>query len=192
MLKRILVISVMLGLLLVVSCTPSTPPQITQAPEEIPLITVSPTTPITPTVAKTVPLNQEPAGDIEVRLMNQTWVSPAEVKIGNFYPGARAEWNIRIHNGNDAKTKFFVSYMVSNTTREGYALAPPEAKDWIIIEDSTPVLAPKETREILVVLSIPKDTVVLDKQWEFWTVAGEVSTWAVQTQMATRWCVSMR
>lgn len=29
----------------------------------------------------------------------EMWISPGKVEIGNFYPGARAEWEITIHNG---------------------------------------------------------------------------------------------
>lgn len=217
---------------------------------------------------KTAAINTEPESEYEIRLINQTWVSPAEVKIGNLYPGATAEWNLRIHNGNDASieeemysmitdpeetvvdlniksplanedinkvviisdnkkdnlviisynsndrslkisgfqpqakriltvkykswTGFFVEYLVSDEKRPGYALAPIEAKDWVIIEDSTPVLAPKETKEVLISISIPNDAVVKDNKWEFWTVAGERSGGTVQIQMATRWLVEMR
>jgi len=271
MLKNITVILVVSMLLLgIVGCTSKI---------EVPIYTPTDTTPTDTTITlppvnpsdgdvKTVPFNTQSDSDTEVRLMNQVWVSPAEVKIGNFYSGARAEWNIRLHNGNDASpqiemqsvvsgidetsgeikikkplangditgviitsdnrndelvvksydpktkslfiegllpdalrvitvnytawTEFFVSYMVSDTIREGCSIAPIKAKDWVIIEDSSPVLAPKETREIMIVLDIPQDAVVPDKTWEFWTVAGEVSTEAVQTQLATRWLVNMR
>ena len=222
----------------------------------------------TTTDFKLASVNTQIDEDMEIKLMNQTWVSPAEVKIGNFYPGARAEWMLRLHNGNgaspqtemksvmtgldettvelqlkkpladasisaaaitsdnrkdilvitaynpvtqslavagfapDAKrvvtityqawTAFFVDYMVSDTARPGAALAPKAAADWVIIEDSTPVLAPKETREIMIALDIPAAATVPYKVWEFWTVAGETSNAAIQTQMATRWLVNMR
>jgi len=206
--------------------------------------------------------------EIEARLMNDTWVSPAEVNISKFYAGARAEWTIKIHNGNDLLTRtekysvttepletkvpikikkplangdfsgvivtsdsskdnlkavayniatkeitftgfaaniqriitvqydawsqFFVKYMASNEAREGYALAPKEAESWVIIENPTPILAPKETKEITVALDIPKGAVIPDKQWEFWTVAGELGTGTVQLEYATRWTVIMK
>lgn len=234
------------------------------------------TTTITKSVPKssTIPITTTsiPAitstSDIEARLINETWVSPAEVKIGNFYAGARAEWTIKIHNGGDISTRtekysvttepmetkapikikaplangdvtnvtvtsdsakdnlkavsynietkeitfsgfaanmqriitihytawseFFVRYMVSDEKRDGYAFAPQAAQDWVIIEDSTPILAPKETKEITIALDIPKGAVVPDKQWEFWTVAGELGTGTVQKEYATRWTVVMR
>jgi len=200
MLKKTLVTLAVMGLLLAVGCTQvpvaaqREEPVVPKTAASLDLIaTATPATPM-PTEAEPgkASFNTEPESDIEIRLINQTWASPAEVKIGNFYPGARAEWEIKIHNGNDIWTEFFVSYMVSDEKREGYALAPVEAKDWVIIEDSTPVLAPKETKKILVVLYIPEGVAVPDKKWEFWTVAGEVSARAVQIQMATRWLVSCR
>jgi len=35
--------------------------------------------------------------------IEKTWISPGKVTIGNFYPGARAEWPLLIHNGNDGQ-----------------------------------------------------------------------------------------
>ena len=35
--------------------------------------------------------------------IDRTWISPGKVNVGNFYPGARAEWYIQIHNGSDGK-----------------------------------------------------------------------------------------
>jgi hypothetical protein len=223
-------------------------------------------TPSLPEATKTV----EPSAiaDVETKLMNNTWISPAKVEIGNYYPGARAEWTIRVHNSNEettqiekkmvgifenetlvdiylkypladnditkvtvtsdnnkdslvvngylslnkvltisgfepsesriisivykAWTEFKISYRIPDNTMNGYAKAPPNAQDWVIIADSTTVFRPKETKEILVVLQIPEGTVVLDKQWEFWTSVSEGGQGTVQTEMCTRWLVKMR
>ena len=206
--------------------------------------------------------------EAEARLINDNWVSPAEVKIANYYPGAKAEWAIRIHNGNDAEirkeayrvgteanetvvpikvkfpiaaadytkvtvtsdntgetliptayneettevtisgflpevtrvitltytawTEYLVDYETPNRTREGYSGPQVEAEDWIIIADTTPVLAPKETREILVTLAIPKGATVEADKWEFWTSVTAQGQGNIQTEMATRWLVTMR
>lgn len=59
-----------------------------------------------PPIAQTAPVAiAESPSEIETRLMNNTWISPAQVDVGNFYPSARAEWNIRIHNGNEETTQ---------------------------------------------------------------------------------------
>lgn len=202
----------------------------------------------------------------ENKLMDNTWMSPAEVDIGNFYPGARAEWEMRIHNGNKFTTEkysvttdpgettvpiklkqrlqdgnianvtilasdnsrdkleaigykdgalivqgfspndariivityrfmaqFMVKFSVPSNTKEGFVSATSEAQDWVIIVDATPVLAPKETRNIMVALEIPKDAKVPFSRWEFWIIAYDTSqSGQVTTQLASRWCVTMR
>ena len=109
--------------------------------------------------------------DIEQTLADRTWISPAMVQIGNYYPGARAEWAIRVHNGKDTPTEFLVSYGEPSYTKEGYKRAPTEVQDWIVIVDATPVLAPKETKEILVVLAMPKD--ISDASTLVWEITSD-------------------
>jgi len=233
-------------------------------------VSASPIIPVpTPTKTETTK-TIEPSAivDVETKMMNDTWISPAKIEIGNYYPGARAEWYIRVHNSNDettqiekksvgtfenetvvdislkfpladnditkvtvasdnnkdslavasytpfdkvlkisgfapsesriisivykAWTEFKISYRIPDSTIKGYVKAPSQAQDWVIITDSTPVFRPKETKEILVVLQIPEDTNVVDKQWEFWTSVSEGGQGTVQTEMCTRWLVKMR
>lgn len=151
---------------------------------------VMPNTPMSPTTSSNPGSVSDP--DVEQRLIDKTWISPAMVQIGNYYPGARAEWSLRLHNGGDTMAEFLVSYRYPDYIKEGYNTAPPEARDWVIITDPTPVLAPKETREILVVLAVPKDVVVTSKQWEFWVSVVEQTGGMVRTEMCSRWLVSMR
>lgn len=80
-----------------------------------------------------------------------------------------------------------------------YEKPPKEAQDWVIIADSTPVLMPEETRDILVVLEMPKDAEVFASHWEFWisvidTTGENVKTGTniVRTELASRWLVIMR
>src|SRR4030043_687078 len=116
-------------------------------------------TPIETTPVQVIDVLSDSAKEIEARLVDTNWTSPAEVRIGNYYPGANAEWSIKIHNGGDIYSKFRVAYSAPSRTSEGYSMPPEEAQYWIIVADSTPMLAPKETKEILVTLAIPKDTV---------------------------------
>ncbi len=165
-------------------------------------IEVSPVTPTEPSGNVTTPVETLPASltnptsdpNVEARLVDQTWISPAMVQIGNYYPGARAEWSIRVHNGKDVPAGLLISYRVPDNVKEGYDTAPVEAKDWVIIADSTPVLAAKETKEILVVLAMPKDPILVPevKKWEFWVSVMETKQGQVQTEMCSRWLVVMR
>lgn len=75
---------------------------------------------------------------------------------------------------------------------EGFGFAPGEAKDWVIIADADPVLAPKETREILIVLDLPVDAVVPPK-WEFWIAVKDVTERKmVSTALCSRWLIYMQ
>jgi hypothetical protein len=125
-------------------------------------------------------------------LYDKTWISPAKVEVGNFYPGARAEYTISLHNGSDGLAEFSVSYRVSNNITEGYEPAPAAAQDWVIIADPAPVLAAKETREVLIAVEMPEYAQAPPK-WEFWIVAKDVTQIGmVQTELACRWLVTMK
>lgn len=93
--------------------------------------------------------------------VDRTWVSPGKVNISNFYPGARAEYPITIHNGNDIDTSFAVLYRYPDHVAEKYSKSSKQVQNWIIIADSTPILMPFETRDVLVALAMPEDA----QQW---------------------------
>jgi hypothetical protein len=125
-------------------------------------------------------------------LYNDVWISPGKVEVGNFYPGARAEWPLTIHNGNDQPAEFSITYRVTGSPAEGFVVAPEETQDWVIIADPTPVLKAKETREVLIALEMPKDAKAPAK-WEFRVVVKDTTqTGMVQTELACRWLVTMR
>ena len=125
-------------------------------------------------------------------LYDEVWISPGKVEVGNFYPGARAEYPLTIHNGNDQPTEFSITYRVASSTDEGFVVAPDEAQDWVIIADPTPVLAAKETREVLIALEMPEGATAPEK-WEFRVVVKDASqTGMVQTELACRWLVTMK
>lgn len=124
---------------------------------------------------------------------NITWISPGKVMIGNFFPGARAEWPLSIHNGNDWASTFAIAYREPGHTNEGYIKAPLRAQDWVIIADATPVLMPKETREVLVTLDMPEDAISPGPKWEFWiSVADTTQTGMIITELCSRWLIQMR
>ncbi len=125
-------------------------------------------------------------------LYDKIWISPGKVEVGNFFPGARAEYPLTIHNGNDEPTEFSVTFQVPGSTAEGYDTAPSAAEGWVIIEDPAPVLAAKETRDMLIAVVMPEDAEAPPK-WEFWIAVKDVTqTGMVQTELACRWLVTMR
>lgn len=198
---------------------------------------------------------------------DDAWIIPAQVNIANFFGGARAEYMLQVHNGNDetersqawmvgtepeettvpftldwplaagdstrvevesdnrsdklaplsydddtrelvvegfapdqsrtmtltypAWTEFAVYYRYPNRVAEGYNYPGDETEEWVIIADATPVLAPKETRDILIAVELPEGAVTPDR-WEFWIAVMEKGQGSVQTEMCSRWLVSMR
>lgn len=158
------------------------PTEVTERSDEVPLKKDEPNSPSTSLVLT----NNEPPAD-------RTWVSPGKVCIGNYYPGGRAEYPIIVHNGKDTAASFTVSYRYPDHVATGYDKPPIEAQDWIVIADPTPVLAPKETKDILVVLAMPKDTVIGSKKWEFWISTVDSTTKGmIVTELAIRWLIDMR
>ena len=125
-------------------------------------------------------------------LYDKIWISPGKIEVGNFYPGARAEYPLSIHNGKDEPAQFSVTYRIADNTAEGYVTAPGAAESWVIIADPAPVLAAKETRQVLIAVEMPKGAKSPPK-WEFWIAVNDVTqTGMVQTELACRWLVEMR
>ena len=167
--KKLLIISLVIGLLIVSGCIPAASSDGATAPD-----------------GGTTILPDEPPID-------RTWISPGKVQVGNFYPGARAEWTLLVHNGKDTLASFVITYRYPNHVAEGYNFPSAEVQDWVIIADPTPILAPKETREILIVLEMPKDAEAPGKFWEFWiSVKDQTQTGMITTELCSRWLVSMR
>jgi hypothetical protein len=148
--------------LLLVGCAQPSPPPVVQTPEPPP------------------------------ELYDKTWISPGKVEVGNFYPGARAEYPLTIHNGKDEPAEFSVTYRQPDNVGEGYAIAPSAAQSWVIIADPAPVVVAKETRDVLIAVVMPKGTKAPPK-WEFWIAVKDVTqTGMVQTELACRWLVEMK
>lgn len=125
--------------------------------------------------------------------IDQTWISPAKVEIANFYPGARAEWELQVHNGNSAPATFAVAYRYPDNVGEGYTKPTLDVQDWVVVTDTTPVIAAKSTESILVSVTMPKNAGSPGKQWEFWISVRDMSqTGMVRTELCSRWLVSMR
>jgi hypothetical protein len=185
--------------------TPSSPTTSPGVPTET--TSPTPTEPITPVPTKepeptsppaTSPTN--PPGSRENPLVgivnppiDESWFSPGKVQIGNYYPGGRASWPITIYNGKDKEALFTVSYREPDYTEEGFQKAPPEARDWIIVADSTPIIPPKEKKEVLITLMVPENITGLPDRWEFWiSIMDTTQSGLVVTELGSRWLVTMR
>lgn len=157
-----------------------------ETPQEVEGIAPTPTPGDVPTATPLTVTDQDytPPED-------QHWISPGTVAIGNFHPGARAEWNLTVHNGNTEPTEFTLSVQQPQKTKAGYEPASQEALDWVIISEPAPVLAGRETRDILIAVEMPEGCAG-PEHWEFWIVCKPDARGFVQVQYASRWLVDMR
>jgi len=204
---------------------------------------------------------------------DSTWISPGKVNIGNFFPGATAEFPLTIHNGNDQKLLetrqtfsvttfinetivdftlhrplyecdirhisltsdngsdklkatsctadgltitiegfvpddtrlldinykglflFAVAYRIPGHTAEGFVVAPDYVADWLTLAEDIAVFNPRETRDILVTITIPDDynAATIPDSFEFWvSVIDNSQTGMVRTELCTRVFVKMQ
>lgn len=191
---KILAMLLILAILLVGGCASDDPsPPSSAIPEEIPQIEpVVP--PYPPDTTKYTETDSAPSVVILPYKppVETTWISPGKVNIANFYGGARAEYPIEVHNGSSADSLFNIKYRIPSYTEEGYESPPAQAKDWIVIADATPVLAPQETRDILIVFEMPEGAEAPPK-WEFWVSVMEATQMGnVHTELCSRWLIDMR
>ena len=123
---------------------------------------------------------------------NVTWVSPGKVEVGNFFPGATAEWSIRVHNGNDVSTEFLIKYRYPDHVGDGYSFPTDNVRDWIVINTGSLTFGPHETRDIPVSLVMPEAEVAPGHKWEFWiSVIDNSQEGFVKTELCVRWLVTM-
>lgn len=197
--KKLIVALVILSLIACCGCIYSPSLEPTPAPAPIPEPTATNNTnEISETPSPEPTQESDPAPPIRMPSGGEgeppedmTWISPGVVEVSYFYPGATAEWPIRIHNGNNEVATFEVRYRAPDRLREGFEIAPEAAQSWVMITDPTPVFLPLETREIMIVVELPGDAIVPPK-WEFWIAAKDTSQAGfVQTELCSRWLISM-
>jgi len=142
-------------------------------------------TPIGPQPIPTESLSQPP--------MNVSWISPGHVDVGEFFAGATGEYPIRVHNGNNVPSVFVVTCRMPDNTVVDYAKASPESIHWVTITGAETPLEAFETRDMLVSLIMPYDAVAPASKWELWiSVLDTSQTGFVQTEMCTRWLITMK
>jgi hypothetical protein len=91
-----------------------------------------------------------------------------------------------------AWSRFLLVYKPPYNLREGYETPPNEAAEWVTISEPSPVLGPKETRDILVALEMPKGASIPQKKWELWISVMEDSADMIQTELIGQALVTMR
>ena len=134
-------------------------------------------------------------GDIPNAVINggSPAISPAVVTIGNFYPGARAEFPITIYNGNTETTVFSISFRIPDNTRGGYTTATMLQFDWVTVDQPVVTIAGGAMTTVLIMLQMPISGIAPAGQWEFWIAVKDMSqSGFVVTELASRWLINMR
>jgi len=117
--------------------------------------------------------------------------SPGKYTIDNFAPGRQADLPIIFHNGGDKACILAITYRNPDFVGDGYAVAPRETVNWLVISEPHLILKPKEKRETLLILNMPEDAEAPDN-WEFWVSIKDTSqTGMVQTEGCVRVFVNM-
>lgn len=192
--RKLLITTIVVFSLFLVGCTPGiVEPIPTPVPNEESNGIINGITPVTPPV-DAPPADRTWIGPGKVNIGNFIWICPNghwltsdirrdwvecsacgrvyEVGLSKwedkrFHPGARAEWPITIHNGNNFETSFLIKHRLPDYVGGEYARAPTDVmQDWVLIASDTPVLAPRETLEILIVLEMPAE--VEESEAVFW------------------------
>jgi hypothetical protein len=180
--KRLVLSLVLVSTLLLAGCgTTNGDSHPTPRPTQV---GVTPTITPQPTQPTTEYPNEPPS--------NVTWISPGKVEIGNFFPGATAEWSVRVHNGNDVDTEFLIKYRYPDHVGDGYSYPSSEVSNWVTISTNSLVFGPHETRDIPVALIMPSGAVSPGHKWEFWiSVVDNSQEGFVKTELCIRWLVTM-
>lgn len=187
--KLMLSIVLVVGLLLVGCAAPvaAPPPEMPQVAEPTP----EPEITLEPERVSVSVMEGVMEGVLEGAPEDATWIAPGKVFVGNLYPGAQAEYPITIHNGNDEPTTFAISARIPDHVDEGYVKFPASYCAWVTITASSPVLAPKETRDILVIVRMPETAYPSGEKLEVWiSVIDASQTGFVRTELCSRWLIT--
>lgn len=120
------------------------------------------------------------------------WLYPSSVDISNFHYGARAEYEIMVHNGSVDTVIFSLSVRPADTPSQGFEKAPFAFFDWVKVQPKEIRMAPKSTEKVLISLQMTSEYTVPSK-WEFWlAVIDNSQVGMLRTELCERWRVSMK
>jgi hypothetical protein len=137
--------------------------------------------------------NDRIQGDGNTPPNTSNWISPGKFYIEDYEPGSSVELLLQVHNGNPVAANFTVDYRHPDTTLDGYARAPSEARQWVWISHRKVTLDAYQTLDVTIRLGMPSSGNVTAGQWEYWIgVIDQSQTGIVQTESATRVLVTMK
>ena len=133
------------------------------------------------------------SGDSSALISNDiTWISPGIVEIERLLPGSEVEFSLTVHSGDIDSKWFTVSYSKPVILREEYLSPPLGAGDWISIDESSFILGPGESRDLLITFKVPKDTKLPTSSWEFWVTVRWTQSNTVNTELSCRVLINVR
>lgn len=122
-----------------------------------------------------------------------TWIYPAKVEVTGLYPEARAEEVLSIHNGGSWESQFSVYYEDLPRADNKWQVAPGEVKNWVSINNTSPVIAPDGIADILIVLEVPEDAKTTVDHFGFLVIVEEGGQpGVVHVRYGLKWLVNMR
>jgi hypothetical protein len=124
-------------------------------------------------------------------LVDKTWLSPGKIQVSSVLPGNRIEQSITIHNGSEVATTFLIYYRTPDYVEDHFVIAPVDTINWIKIDQGSVLLAPKEKKEIPVILDLPDDAETPER-WEFWIGVKPKGENTLTAELCSRWLISMK
>jgi hypothetical protein len=123
-------------------------------------------------------------------LAHDLGVSPAEVNIDNLSPGEAAEFELTIHNKDEAAHIFTLTtfHPRKEKRREGRAEFPDDS--WIRFSPQEIEVAANSEAKVKVAVSIPSNTKWAGKDWEIWLGVAFESSDLLAVKLYVRLLVS--
>jgi hypothetical protein len=93
-------------------------------------------------------------------------IDPGKVQIDNLYPGAEAEFTIKVYNQNDYDSTFTIFPRSPDYTETNYEVFP--YFNWIVITPNEVKVAPQDNTEVRVLVTMPEDSDYFNRRSEVW------------------------
>ena len=120
------------------------------------------------------------------------WISPGKVMIAGLFPGGRAEYKVRLHNGKDVGSNYKIRYKPIGLLDKGYTSIVPFS--WVTIENSLPYLDAYQTKDVLVYVVMPADYQGPPKEKMQFAIgiSDEGRTGNVIVELGCKWLITTR
>jgi len=97
---------------------------------------------------------------------------------------------LTIQNTEDRTLDLYIHLVEPNFVEEGFEPLPKDCWEWISLQEKNVTLEAQESVTYNVVVRVPKDSEYLNKKYEFWWLAEDVTEFkTIRVDMHTRWRV---